>query len=353
MISLFGSKKKQAGPGPASGAPGAGGQVTRKGASGDAREALQKAQAASAERAAAESGKGAGTGADLVGGIFSMRSGKGARKESIRYRGEGEQFRDNTGRTDLAVSVQHLHITYRTTFERVPTFKNAIVRAGRGERALIEVNAVSNVSFDVPNGTALGIIGANGAGKSTIMRAIAGILPPTHGRIEVWGRASTLLALGVGFNGMLSGRENIILGGLASGLSRAEVEERANQVAEWAELGDFIDAPMRTYSSGMYSRLAFSVAVHMKPDILMIDEALSTGDATFRAKATAKMAELRASARAMFLVSHGLSSIKEMCNDCIWLHKGRVMMHASPEECIDAYTEFVKVGKTPSAMDEL
>lgn len=262
-------------------------------------------------------------------------------------------FRDNAGRTDLAVSVQHLSITYRTTFERVPTFKNAIVRAGRGERALIEVNAVNDVSFDVPNGTALGIIGANGAGKSTIMRAIAGILPPTSGQIEVWGRASTLLALGVGFNPMLSGRENVILGGLASGLSRKEVEERAADVTEWAELGDYIDAPMRTYSSGMYSRLAFSVAVHMKPDILMIDEALSAGDAKFREKANAKMAELRSSARAMFLVSHGLSSIKDMCTDAIWMHKGRVMMHGAPAECIDAYTQFVKVGKTPSTMEEI
>ncbi|WP_245851781.1 ABC transporter ATP-binding protein [Mobilicoccus massiliensis] len=244
-------------------------------------------------------------------------------------------------------------MTYRTTFERVPTFKNAIVRAGRGERALVEVQALKDVSFDVPNGTQLGIIGANGAGKSTIMRTIAGILPPTEGRVEVWGRASTLLALGVGFNSSLSGRENVILGGLAAGLSRREVEERAKEVAEWAELGDYIDAPMRTYSSGMFSRLAFSVAVHMKPDILMIDEALSAGDAAFREKANAKMTELRESARAMFLVSHGLSSIKDMCNDCIWLHKGQVMMHDTPEACIDAYTEFVKVGKTPRTMDEM
>lgn len=290
----------------------------------------------------------------LVGGAFSMRSGKEQRANRGAKISDGEYtYRDNTGRTDLAVSVQHLSITYRTTFERVPTFKNAIVRAGRGERALIEVNAVNDVSFDVPAGTALGIIGSNGAGKSTIMRALAGIMPPTKGRIEVWGRASTLLALGVGFNTMLSGRENVILGGLASGLSRAEVEERANDVAEWAELGDYIDAPMRTYSSGMFSRLAFSVAVHMKPDILMIDEALSAGDAAFREKAQAKMDELRSSARAMFLVSHGLGSIKDMCTDCIWLHKGRVMMHASPNECIDAYTQFVKVGKTPATMEEI
>ncbi|WP_210424412.1 ABC transporter ATP-binding protein [Gephyromycinifex aptenodytis] len=290
----------------------------------------------------------------LVGGAFSMGSRRDARRAAANAEPKPElTFIDNSQRTDLAVSVQHLSITYRTTFERVPTFKNAIVRAGRGERALVEVEAVKDVSFDVPNGTSLGIIGANGAGKSTIMRALAGILPPTTGRVEVWGRASTLLALGVGFNSMLSGRENVILGGLASGLTRKEVEERADAVAEWAELGDYIDAPMRTYSSGMFSRLAFSVAVHMKPDILMIDEALSAGDAAFREKANAKMDELRGSARAVFLVSHGLSSIRDMCNDCIWLHKGQVMMHGKPNDCIDAYTQFVKVGRTPRTMDEM
>ena len=295
------------------------------------------------------------SGGHLVGGVFSMRTGRAPRPDmSVPKPAKAvHAYRDNTGRADLAVSVQHLSITYRTTFERVPTFKNAIVRAGRGERAVVEVNAVNDVSFDVKNGTALGIIGSNGAGKSTIMRAMAGILPPTEGRIEVWGRASTLLALGVGFNAMLSGRENVILGGLAAGLSRKEVEERADQVADWAELGDFIDAPMRTYSSGMFSRLAFSVAVHMKPDILMVDEALSAGDAKFREKAQAKMEELRQSARAVFLVSHALGSVKEMCDDCIWLHKGRIAMHASPQECIDAYTQFVKVGKTPQTMEDL
>ena len=170
-----------------------------------------------------------------------------------------------------AVRVQDLSITYRTTFERKPTLKQALVRFGRGQRAVREVQALTDVSFDVRTGTSLGIIGSNGAGKSTLMRAMAGILPPTTGQIEVWGKASTLLALGVGFNKDLSGRENIILGGLASGLSRKEVEERADAVAEWTELGDFIDMPMRTYSSGMSARVGFSVAVNMKPDIMMID----------------------------------------------------------------------------------
>ncbi|HYP44018.1 MAG TPA: ABC transporter ATP-binding protein [Propionibacteriaceae bacterium] len=256
-------------------------------------------------------------------------------------------------RSDLAVRVDDVSITYRTTFERKPTLKQALVRFGRGERAVREVKALQNVSFEVANGTAMGIIGANGAGKSTLMRAMAGILPPTTGTIEVWGRASTLLALGVGFNQSLSGRENIILGGLASGLSRKQVEERADDVAEWTELGDFIDMPMRTYSSGMSARVGFSVAVHMQPDILMIDEALSTGDAKFREKANAKMAELRESARAMFLVSHGLNSIREMCNEAIWLDHGQLMMRGDPNEVIDAYMAFVKVKKSATNQEEI
>jgi teichoic acid transport system ATP-binding protein len=259
----------------------------------------------------------------------------------------------SNGERPLAVRVNDLSITYRTTFERKPTLKQALIRFGRGQRAVKEIEAIKNVSFQVRTGTAMGIIGSNGSGKSTLMRAIAGILPPTSGSIEVWGRASTLLALGVGFNHDLSGRENIILGGLASGLSRRDVEERADEVAEWTELGDFIDMPMQTYSSGMSARVGFSVAVHMKPDILMIDEALSTGDAHFREKATAKMAELRESARAMFVVSHGLDSIKEMCNEAMWLDRGKLMMRGEPADVVDAYMKFVKVKKSASNLEDM
>jgi ABC-type polysaccharide/polyol phosphate transport system ATPase subunit len=252
-----------------------------------------------------------------------------------------------------AVSVQGVSVTYRTTFERTPTFKSAIVRLGRGQRAVREVHAVRNVSFDVPHGTAMGIVGANGAGKSTLMRAMAGILPPTAGRIEVRGRVSTLLALGVGFNADLSGRENVILGGLASGLSRREVEERADEVADFAEIDEFMDAPMRTYSSGMFSRLAFSVAVHMQPDILMIDEALSAGDAAFKQKASAKMRDLMKSSRAMFLVSHALQSVRSLCNDAVWMHKGELMMRGEPNEVIAAYSKFLKVGEEAFSLEDL
>jgi ABC-type polysaccharide/polyol phosphate transport system ATPase subunit len=214
------------------------------------------------------------------------------------------------------------------------------------------VKALDEVNLTIPKGL-YGLLGPNGAGKSTLMRTVAGILPPNEGRIDVYGRVSTLLALGVGFNATLSGRENVVLGGLAAGLTPDQVTARYEEISEFAGIGDFMDLPMRTYSSGMFSRLAFSVAVHMDPDILLIDEALSAGDAQFRVKAQAKMAEIMETARAMFLVSHSLGSIKDLCNDCLWMHKGRLMMRGQPEEVAEAYMNFLQVGQSAITQEEL
>ena len=169
----------------------------------------------------------------------------------------------------------------------------------------------------------LGIVGANGAGKSTLVRTIAGILPPSKGRVEVHGRVSTLLALGVGFNKKLSGRDNVRLGGLAAGLKREQLAEKYDDIVAFAELEDFMDMPMRTYSSGMYGRLAFAVAVMMEPDILLIDEALSVGDARFRRKCARKMRELCSEDRTVVLVSHALGTIQDLADHAIWMDHGR------------------------------
>jgi teichoic acid transport system ATP-binding protein len=208
-----------------------------------------------------------------------------------------------------------------------------------------EIQAVRDVSFAVPHGTVLGIVGVNGAGKSTIMRTVAGILPPTKGRVEVHGRVSTLLALGVGFNADLSGRDNVVLGGLAAGLTRRQLAAKYEEIADFAELGDFMDLPMRTYSSGMYGRLAFSVAVNVEPDILLIDEALSVGDARFKRKSFDKMRELCEQARTIIVVSHALRSVRELCSEVIWLQKGRIAMRDDPSAVIDAYRRFLDVGE--------
>jgi ABC-type polysaccharide/polyol phosphate transport system ATPase subunit len=253
----------------------------------------------------------------------------------------------------VAVKVENLSVTYRTAYEKVPTFKSALKRMGKGERVVKEVEALQNINFEITHGTVLGIVGHNGAGKSTLMRAIAGILPPSSGRIEVHGRLSTLLALGVGFNPQLSGKENVMLGGLAAGLTREEVNERYETIANFAEIGEFIEMPMRTYSSGMFSRLAFSVAVHMEPDVLIIDEALSAGDAKFKKKAAEKMDELMGQARTLLLVSHALSTIKEMCNDAIWLDHGIMMRRGDPNEIVDAYLHHVEVGDGATSMEDL
>ncbi len=252
-----------------------------------------------------------------------------------------------------AVRISDLSVTYRTAYEKVPTIKTTMVRLGRRQRLVREVEAIRKLDLDVAHGTVLGIVGANGAGKSTLMRTIAGILPPTSGRVEVHGRVSTLLALGVGFNGRLSGRENVILGGLASGLSRAEVESKYDEIADFAELDDFMDLPMKTYSSGMYSRLAFAVAVSFTPDILLIDEALSAGDARFKTKSFEKMKEIASEARTVLLVTHALGSVRQLCNQAIWMHKGQLVQRGDPDEIVAAYTNFLKVGEDAVTLEDV
>ncbi|HSA49612.1 MAG TPA: ABC transporter ATP-binding protein [Yinghuangia sp.] len=267
--------------------------------------------------------------------------------------GETSLVRPDPKDQPLAVKVDNLSITYRTSIEKVPTLKSAIKRVGRRERSIREIEAVRDVSWSINHGTVLGVVGANGAGKSTMLRAIAGILPPTKGRIEVHGRVSTLLALGVGFNSQLTGRENVILGGLAQGKAESEVQAKYEEIADFAELGEFMDMPMKSYSSGMYQRLAFSVGVHMDPDILLVDEALSAGDARFKRKAAAKMDELCRAARTIILVSHGMASVREMANHCLWLHKGKLMDQGDPETIIGEYMRFLEVGEEAFAMEDV
>jgi ABC-type polysaccharide/polyol phosphate transport system ATPase subunit len=244
-------------------------------------------------------------------------------------------------------------VTYRTSLESAPTLKNTVLKLGRREKVVREIKALKNVSFEVPEGQVLGVVGANGAGKSTLMRTVAGILPPNSGRVEVHGRVSTLLALGVGFNRKMTGRQNVVLGGLAAGLTRVQLAEKYDEIVKFAELEDFMDMPMQTYSSGMYGRLAFAVAVTMEPEILLIDEALSVGDARFRKKSFRKMRELCGENRTILLVSHALGSIKELCDQAIWIHQGELRMWDEPDNVVDAYTEFLEVGEDAFTMEDV
>jgi ABC-type polysaccharide/polyol phosphate transport system ATPase subunit len=253
----------------------------------------------------------------------------------------------------VAVSVRDLSLTYKTSVEKKPTLKARVKSLGRGKKHTRVINALSDVNLDIHYGAVLGIIGSNGAGKSTLMRVISGIVPPSQGRIEVYGSVSTLLALGVGFNPSMTGRDNVYLGGLAAGMSREDIDRDFDAIADFSELGEAIDAPMRTYSSGMYARLAFSVAAVVEPDILIIDEALSTGDAKFKEKSLNRIKELRTADRALILVSHALGTIEDICNEVIWLNKGKLMMRGEPAEVITAYREFVNARKSASSDEDV
>lgn len=252
---------------------------------------------------------------------------------------------------EVAVCVRNLGLTYTTSIDRRPTLKARLKSIGSGGKATRIIRALDGVNLDVEYGHVLGVIGSNGAGKSSLMRVIAGILPPSQGRVEVYGSVSTLLALGVGFNSSMSGRDNVYLGGLATGMSRDEIENHFEEILDFSELGEFIDSPMRTYSSGMYARLAFSVAATVRPDILIIDEALSTGDAKFKEKSLNRIKELRSDERALILVSHAMATLRDVCNDVVWLHKGKLIQRGKPDLVIDAYQDFLQVGKS-AAIDE-
>ncbi len=256
---------------------------------------------------------------------------------------------------DLAIRIEDLSITYKINVDTKKTLKNAVMRASKGEKVRMRsVEAVKKLSLDIPHGSVVGIVGANGAGKSTLMRAIAGIMPPTSGRIIVNGKISTLLALGVGFNPALSGRDNIILGGLAAGLTRDEIDSKTDEIAAFADLPDgFIDLPVRTYSSGMYGRVAFAVSVSMTPDILLLDEALSAGDAAFKEKSFLRMRELVEEARTIVIVSHALATISDLCDSAIWMHKGRILAYGEPELIVAEYLKFLEVGTLPSNLEDM
>ena len=250
------------------------------------------------------------------------------------------------------ISVREVSLTYRSNVSKKPNIKEALTNMGRRQRTTVSIDALKGISFDVAQGTVLGIIGANGAGKSTLMKAIAGILPPTSGEIHLRGKVSAMLSLGVGFNANLTGRENVLLGGLAAGLSRDEIESNFQAVVDFADIGEHIDMPMRTYSAGMYGRLGFAVATTINPEILLIDEALSTGDAAFKEKSAQRINELCEQAKTLVIVSHGLGTIEELCTEALWLNSGKIAMQGKPEDAIEAYTKFLHVGTVPTSMED-
>ena len=203
--------------------------------------------------------------------------------------------------------------------------------------------AVKGVSFEVEKGQILGIVGKNGSGKSTLLRAIAGIFSPDEGTIDLHGNSISLLSIGVGFQNSLTGRENIYLSGMLLGFSREFIDEKLDEIVEFSELGDFIDRPVKSYSSGMYSKLAFAITAILETDIMLIDEVLSVGDAKFKKKSYAKMKELISKDdRTVLIVSHSSDTIKSLCDNVLWIHDGEMKMYGTTAEVLPKYDEFMK-----------
>ncbi|MGI6007468.1 MAG: ABC transporter ATP-binding protein [Ruminococcus sp.] len=238
-----------------------------------------------------------------------------------------------------AIEVRDLHISYRCL--KSFSVKKSFFRLKKTKPEIHE--AVRGVSFRVKKGDILGIVGKNGSGKSTLLRALAGVFSPDSGEIDLHGYSISLLAIGVGFQKALSGRENIYLSGMLLGFSEAQIKEKINEIISFAGLGKFIDMPVQTYSSGMYSKLAFSITAILETDIMLIDEVLSVGDAKFKKKSYQKMKDLIMDEnRTVIIVSHNSDTIRKLCTSVLWLHEGEIKMMGDTEEVMDAYDEFMQ-----------
>jgi ABC-2 type transport system ATP-binding protein len=238
----------------------------------------------------------------------------------------------------VAISAEGLGVKYNLRLTKKQTVRDSIIKRVRrgGDNSFW---ALRDVSFKVNQGESLGVIGPNGAGKSTLLQVLAGIIMPSEGEVAVDGHVSSLLTLGVGFDQELSGTDNIRLAGAFMGIDHRVVEERLPAIVDYADLGEFIDASIKTYSSGMRARLGFAIATSVEPDILLLDEVLSTGDAAFRAKSKKRVGELVHEAKAIVLVTHDMNWVTEYCNRAMLIEQGRVVLEGSPEEVVAMHQE--------------
>lgn len=251
--------------------------------------------------------------------------------------------------TAAALRARDLRKVYRRHAHRhqFRTLKSALLKGSLLSDLAPEetFTALDGVTFEVPRGATFGVIGENGSGKSTLLKLAAGITRPTSGRVEVEGRVSALIELGAGFHPEISGRENVAINGIMLGLTRREVEARFDEIVRFAELEPFIDAPVKTYSSGMYARLGFAVAINVDPDVLLIDEVLAVGDEAFTRKCLDKISEFRRRGRTILLVTHSLGLAAKMCDEVLWLRAGRVAGRGDPQRVVDAYLTYVAGGE--------
>ena len=235
------------------------------------------------------------------------------------------------------IEVKNVSMSFRLSQDRIQSIKEYLVTLAKGKLKYKEFWALKNVSFTVRPGEVLGIIGRNGAGKSTILKVISGILKPTEGSVSVRGNIVPMLELGSGFDFDLTGRENIYLNGSILGYSSHFLDEKYDEIVSFSELGEFIEMPIRIYSSGMMMRLAFSIATVVNPEILIVDEILAVGDEAFQRKSRQRMLELMGGGTTVLFVSHSLDQIREMCDRVLWLDHGQIKMLGETKEVCDAY----------------
>ena len=239
--------------------------------------------------------------------------------------------------TEPVVRLDDVSVRYRLPRERITSVKDYAIRLLKGQIVYDEFWALRNVTLEVRRGETLGIIGRNGAGKSTLLKVVARVLRPTKGRVRVRGRVAPLLELGAGFDSELTGRDNVFLNGTILGHSAADIERRFDRIVDFAGVRDFIDLPLRTYSTGMATRLGFAIATDVQPEVLLLDEVLSVGDAEFQVKSAGRMQELRQQGDAILMVSHGLESVRRLCHRVAWLERGELRALGAPDEVIAEY----------------
>lgn len=238
---------------------------------------------------------------------------------------------------DSIIKVENVSMHFRMDKNKTTSLKEWVVTHLLGKQQYEEFHALNNVSFEVKRGEIVGIIGRNGAGKSTLLKVISGIYKPTSGTVVTAGRVAPMLELGSGFDPELSGRDNIFLNGAILGFSEEFLKSKYDEIVAFSELGEFIDMPIKTYSSGMMMRLAFSVATIIEPEILIVDEILSVGDAHFQEKSHARMMELMQGGTTVLFVSHDITQIRSLCNRVVWLHHGEVHMVGNSQNVCDLY----------------
>ncbi len=243
------------------------------------------------------------------------------------------------------VKAENVSMCYRMMKDRVKSIKEYTVQLLKGKMKYEEFLALDDVSFEVKKGEVMGIIGKNGAGKSTLLKVISGILKPTGGKIELHGNVVPMLELGSGFDFDLSGRENIFLNGAILGYDEKFLKDKFDEILEFSELEEFIDIPIRNYSSGMVMRLAFSVASLVNPEIMIVDEILAVGDSAFQEKSKNKMLELMSGGTTVLFTSHSIEQIKELCDRVIWLDHGKIMDMGKTDEVCGKYEEFINLNR--------